>query len=108
MTHDMAQVQNDTMPDLILYPRDTVMRALEVMHRHGVLLLPVVDERRGEVLGHVSEEELRRLGNTLPLVRMTEILNARAALALEGIAGAGSESEAVSPSERTRSEAWLH
>ncbi len=46
------------MPDIILYPRDTVLRALEVMHRYGVHLLPVVDERHGDVLGHVAEEEL--------------------------------------------------
>jgi predicted transcriptional regulator len=99
MTHDTAQSQIDTMPDIILYPRDTVMRALEVMHRHGVFLLPVVDERQGEVLGHVSEEELARLGQAFPLVRMTEILTARAGLVSEGNA------EHV---ERARPEVWLH
>ncbi|QRK13534.1 CBS domain-containing protein [Archangium violaceum] len=75
------------MPDIILYPRDTVMRALEVMHRYGVHLLPVVDERHGEILGHVSEEELHRIWSTLPLARMSEILTARATIASEGIAG---------------------
>ena len=60
----------NAMPDILLYPRDTVMRALEVMHRYGVELLPVVDERHGEVLGHVTLEELRRVGNALPLANL--------------------------------------
>jgi predicted transcriptional regulator len=97
----MIEPQVDTMPDVILYPRDTVVRALEVMHRYGVHLLPVVDERSGEVLGHVSLEELRRLGNRLPLVRMTEILTARAAWGSEGIAGGPVEHE-------TPVQTWLH
>jgi len=105
MMHDTAQFQNDTMPDIILYPRDTVMRALEVMHRHDVLVLPVVDERRGEVLGHVSADELRRLGNLFPLVRMTEILTARAALVSERNAGSASEVLASEPAEV---QAWVH
>ena len=97
----MIEPQANTMPDVILYPRDTVVRALEVMHRYGVQLLPVVDERGGEVLGHVSLELLRRLGNRLPLARMAEILTARAAMGTEGIAGGRQVQEAPA-------EAWVH
>jgi CBS domain-containing protein len=104
----MVETQVDAMPDIILYPRDTVMRALEVMHRYGVHLLPVVEERHGEVLGHVTLEELRRLGNTLPLARMTEILTARAVLASEGIAAARPERVALVPEGKESRSTWVH
>jgi predicted transcriptional regulator len=102
-----VEPQVDTMPDIILYPRDTVMRALEVMHRYGVHLLPVVEERHGEVLGHVTEEELHRIWYTLPLARMSEILTARAAIASEGIAGERPSRLVLVPGQGCRS-SWLH
>lgn len=108
MAHRIVEAQITEMPDIILYPRDTVMRALEVMHRYGVHLLPVVDERQGEVLGHVTEEELRRIWSTLPLARMSEILTARAAVASEGIAAERpSRLVFVTGGQGTRS-SWLH
>ena len=103
-----VETQVEAMPDIILYPRDTVMRALEVMHRYGVHLLPVVEERHGEVLGHVTLEELRRLGNTLPLARMAEILTARAALASEGIAAARPARVAFVPEGQGSRSTWVH
>lgn len=105
---NMVETQVNAMPDIILYPRDTVMRALEVMHRYGAHLLPVVEERHGEVLGHVTLEELRRLGNTVPLARMTEILTARAALGSEGIAEARPERVAILPEGQGSNPTWLH
>ena len=107
MTHRTVEPQVVAMPDIILYPRDTVMRALEVMHRYGVHLLPVVDERHGEILGHVSEEELRRIWSTLPLARMTEILTARATLASEGSAGDRPRVVLLPGGQGVRS-TWLH
>ncbi len=108
MTHDTVESKNSAMPDIILYPRDTVMRALEVMHRYGVHLLPVVDERRGEVLGHVSEAELYRLCPTHPLVSMAELLTARAAVSSEGIAAMGPTRVGLMPQAKGAQPAWLH
>jgi predicted transcriptional regulator len=61
-----------------LFPRDTVLTALRVMQRYGLTRLPVVDEHRGELLGHISEEELYRVWAGAPLARMSELLNVRA------------------------------
>lgn len=61
-----------------LFPRDTVLTALRVMQRYGLTRLPVVDEHRGELIGHVNEEELYRLWAGAPLARMSELLNVRA------------------------------
>ncbi|MFL5353640.1 CBS domain-containing protein [Archangium sp.] len=108
MTHRTAEPQIVAMPDIILYPRDTVMRALEVMHRYGVHLLPVVDERHGEVLGHVSEEELHRIWSTLPLARMSEILTARAAIASEGIAEERPSRLVFVPGGQGSRSSWVH
>ena len=107
MTHRTVEPQVVAMPDIILYPRDTVMRALEVMHRYGEHLLPVVDERHGEILGHVTEEELHRIWSTLPLARMTEILTARATLASEGSAGDRPRVVLLPGGQGVRS-TWLH
>jgi len=60
-----------------LFPRDTVLSALQMMQRYGLTRLPVVDELDGELLGHVSEEELYRLWAGAPLARMSELLTAR-------------------------------
>jgi predicted transcriptional regulator len=96
------------MPEILLYPRDTVLRALEAMHRYGVHLLPVVDEKHGEVLGHVSEEELHRIWHKLPLARMSELLTARAALAWEGIADKRSSRLVFIPEGQGSRSSWLH
>lgn len=108
MTNDSVATGNVSMPDIILYPGDTVMRALEVMHRHGVHLLPVVDERQGEILGHISEQELLRLCPLLPLVRMAEILTARAAVRSEGFAAERPARVAFLPEAQGSRGAWLH
>ncbi|MGZ3457758.1 MAG: CBS domain-containing protein [Archangium sp.] len=108
MTHRPVEPQVVARPDITLYPRDTVMRALEVMHRYGVHLLPVVDERHGELLGHVTEEELHRLGSTLPLARMSELLTARAALASERISGGRPSRLVLVPGGQGSRSTWLH
>ena len=108
MTRRTVEPQVAEMPEIILYPRDTVLRALEVMHRYGVHLLPVVDERHGEVLGHVTEEELVRIWYTLPLARMSEILTARAAMAAEGIADERPSRLVVIPSGQGSRSNWVH
>jgi CBS domain-containing protein len=69
-----------------------------MMGRYGLSVLPVVDEARGELLGEVTESELRRLWPRLPLARMAEILTAKVLQAEEemtggkwvGLAGPGS------------------
>ncbi len=107
MARHTVEPQVVAIPDIILYPRDTVMRALEVMHRYSVHLLPVVDERHGEVLGHVTEEELHRIWSTLPLARLSEILTARANITSEGIAGERPRIVLVPGGQGSRS-SWLH
>ena len=68
----------------------------------------MVDERQAEVLGHVSEEELRRLLAMFPLVNMSELLTARAAVTSEDAAQAQPvRVEFMPPEQETRS-AWLH
>jgi predicted transcriptional regulator len=108
LTRRTVEPQVAEMPDILLYPRDTAMRALEVMHRYGVQLLPVVDERHGEVLGHVTEEELRRIWSTLPLARMAEILTARAAIASEGIADERPSRLVFVPCGQGARSSWVH
>jgi predicted transcriptional regulator len=105
LTRRAAEPQTVVTPDVNLYPRDTVLRALEVMHRCGVHLLPVVDEQQGEVLGHVTEEELHRIWRTLPLARMSEILSARAMLASEESAATRPSRLVFVPNQGTT---WLH
>lgn len=73
---------------LTLFPSDTVLSALQMMGRHGLSVLPVVDEVRGELLGEVTEAELRRLWPRLPLARMAEILTAKVLAAEEEMTGA--------------------
>lgn len=108
MTHRIAELGAEPMSSLTLYPRDTVLRALEVMHRYGVRQLPVVDERQGELLGSVTEEELHRLWHTLPLVRLGAVLSARAALASEGSAVERPMRLAYVPCGPGARCAWLH
>jgi CBS domain-containing protein len=73
---------------ITLFPSDTVLSALQVMSRYGLGVLPVVDEARGELLGEVSEDELRRLYARLPLARMAEILTVKVLSQEEEITGA--------------------
>jgi predicted transcriptional regulator len=108
VTRRTVDTQVAELPDILLYPRDTVLRALQVMHRCGVHLLPVVDERHGEVLGHVTEEELHRIWATLPLARMSEILSARAAMASEGIADERPARVVFVPDGQGSRSTWLH
>ena len=76
---------------ITLFPGDTVLAALQVMTRYGLSVLPVVDEARGELLGEVSEDELRRLWPRVPLARMAEILTVKVLAQEEEITGAGWE-----------------
>lgn len=73
---------------ITLFPSDTVLGALQMMGRYGLSVLPVVDEARGELLGEVSEDELRRLYARLPLARMAEILTVKVLSQEEEITGA--------------------
>lgn len=58
-----------------LFPSDTVVRAMALMQRYGLDRLPVVDESRGELLGDVTAEDLRRVWEHAPLACMSEILS---------------------------------
>nr|BDT38242.1 CBS domain-containing protein [Myxococcus sp. MH1] len=87
-----------------LFPEDTVLSALQVMHHHAVHALSVVDGRDGAWLGEVSEDELRRLSAFAPLARLAEILTAKAL--------AGTEEKTVAPATtlllHAPSPRWLH
>jgi CBS domain-containing protein len=86
-----------------LFPEDTVLAALQVMHRHGVHVLPVVDGQDGELLGEVTEGELQRLSAFAPLARLAEILTAKALAGMEEKTGVPYEARVAAP-ERP----WLH
>jgi predicted transcriptional regulator len=58
-----------------LFAKDTIMAALRVMQEHGVRQLPVVDEVHGNLIGEVTEEQLRRLWKVAPLSSMEEVLS---------------------------------
>ena len=58
-----------------LFAKDTIMAALRVMQEHGVRQLPVVDDEHGNLIGEVTEEELRRLWKVAPLSSMAEVLS---------------------------------
>ncbi len=105
MTRPMLDTQLQSQPAPMLYPQDTVLRALEVMHRYGVHLLPVVDEQHGEVLGHVTEDELHRIWKQLPLARMSELLTARASV---GIAVGQRPDRLVLVGGQGPRSSWLH
>jgi len=86
-----------------LFPEDTVLGALQVMHRHGVHVLPVVDGCDGELLGEVTEQELQRLSGRAPLARMAEILTAKAVKGPEETTGLP-----IAPPRHASRQRWLH
>lgn len=86
-----------------LFPEDTVLGALQVMHRYGVHVLPVVDGCDGELLGEVTEQELQRLSGCAPLARMAEILTAKAVKVPEEKTGIPFE-----PLRHASRQRWLH
>ncbi|MCP3169015.1 CBS domain-containing protein [Myxococcus qinghaiensis] len=89
-----------------LFPEDTVLSALQVMHRHGVHALPVVDGQNGAWLGEVSQHELQRLSAFAPLARLAEILTAKALASTEEKTAVATPTSALllhAPSQR-----WLH
>lgn len=90
---------------ITLFPSDTVLAALQVMHRHGLAVLPVVDEERGELVGEVTEAELCRVASRLPLIGIAEVLTAKAVGAGEGMTGQGRGFVAPITDSPSR---WLH
>ncbi|WP_093520171.1 CBS domain-containing protein [Stigmatella erecta] len=89
-----------------LFPSDTVLASLQVMQRYGLAVLPVVDEARGELIAEVTEAELCRVAARLPLLRVAEILTAKALAAEEGMTGAGELPVPLMAAEG--GQAWLH
>jgi CBS domain-containing protein len=90
---------------ITLFPSDSVLAALQVMHQHGLAVLPVVDEERGELLGEVTEGELCRVASRLPLIPLAEVLTAKALGGGEGMTGE------ADPAQERASEGpprWLH
>ncbi|QRO02464.1 CBS domain-containing protein [Archangium violaceum] len=59
----------------MLFAQDTVVAALRVMQQYGVRQLPVVDEEHGELLGEITDEQLRWMWTVAPLASMAEILS---------------------------------
>ncbi|WP_343073602.1 CBS domain-containing protein [Pyxidicoccus fallax] len=98
-----AQLQTLVSRAVTLFPEDTVLAALQVMHRHGVHVLPVVDGHDGELLGEVTEGELQRLSGCAPLARLAEILTVKAVTTTEETTAVPYEA-LVSAAPR----AWLH
>jgi CBS domain-containing protein len=92
---------------ITLFPSDTVLAALQVMHRYGLAVLPVVDEERGELLGEVTEAELCRVASRLPLIPIAEVLTAKASSGGEGMTGGFGSMEEDFSGEASRSH-WLH
>jgi CBS domain-containing protein len=90
---------------ITLFPSDSVLAALQVMHQYGLAVLPVVDEHRGELLGEVTESELCRVASRLPLIALAEVLTAKAVGPEEGMTGAADPmpGELTEPQPR-----WLH
>ena len=98
-----SQFQSLVSRAVTLFPEDTVLSALQVMHRHGVHVLPVVDGQDGELLGEVTEGELQRLSAFAPLARLAEILTAKALAGMEETTGVSYDALAPAPVR-----AWLH
>ncbi|HEX8701775.1 MAG TPA: CBS domain-containing protein [Myxococcaceae bacterium] len=90
---------------ITLFPSDTVLAALQVMHQHGLTVLPVVDEERGELIAEVTEAELCRVAARLPLIGIAEVLTAKAMGTGEGMTGPASRP--VNPAPRSAPR-WLH
>ncbi len=70
-----GEVETRVVGAVMLFAQDTVVAALRVMQQYGVRQLPVVDEEYGELLGEVTDEELRRMWAVAPLASMAEILS---------------------------------
>ncbi|MFP2928349.1 CBS domain-containing protein [Pyxidicoccus sp. 3LG] len=97
------QLESLVVRAVTLFPEDTVLAALQVMHHHGVHVLPVVDGRDGELLGEVTEGELHRLSAAAPLARLAEILTVKALRAPEETTGLPYEPLLAGAEPR-----WLH
>ncbi len=89
---------------ITLFPSDTVLSGLQLMHRYGLAVLSVVDEERGELLGEVTEAELCRVASRLPLLRISEVLTVKANAGGEGMT-VGEELEGA---DEGSAGAWLH
>ena len=90
---------------ITLFPSDSVLAALQVMHQYGLAVLPVVDESRGELLGEVTEGELCRVASRLPLIALAEVLTAKALGTQEGMPV---EVDPVPEPVAERAPRWLH
>lgn len=102
-TRRSPQLKSFAVRAVTLFPEDTVLAALQVMHQQGVHVLPVVDGQDGELLGEVSEGELQRLSACVPLARLAEILTAKALTDREETTGVPYEALIPSPARL-----WLH
>lgn len=69
---------------VVLFPEDTVSGALRLMREHGVHLLPVVDGKRGDLLGNVTAEELLTSWKHVSQCSMAEVLAGREAEKITG------------------------
>ena len=90
---------------ITLFPSDSVLAALQVMHQYGLAVLPVVDEERGELLAEVTEGELCRVASRLPLIPLAEVLTAKALGGQEGMTG---EADPAPEPLTERPPRWLH
>jgi CBS domain-containing protein len=90
---------------IALFPSDSVLAALQVMHQYGLAVLPVVDEERGELLGEVTEGELCRVASRLPLIPLAEVLTAKALGGQEGMTGQADPVQELAAESPPR---WLH
>ncbi|HEX8703179.1 MAG TPA: CBS domain-containing protein [Myxococcaceae bacterium] len=57
-------------------PTDTLVRALKVMERHGVQLLPVTEKKTGRMLGLISEAHILQAWTEDPLQPVAGVMAA--------------------------------
>jgi predicted transcriptional regulator len=76
--------------EVALLPTDTLLRALRVMERRGVWLLPVV-EKAGGLVGLVSREHILSAWRVDPLLPVAMVMAAR---------GVGRGDEEMRPASR--------
>jgi CBS domain-containing protein len=103
-----CSIRNETLISraITLFPSDTVLAALQVMHRYGLAVLPVVEEERGELIGEVTEGELCRVASRLPLIALAGVLTAKAMGEEEGMTGGVEQLAAERPTDI--GPRWLH
>ncbi len=78
MRQSPTLMETSSSTEVALLPTDTLLRALRVMERQGVWLLPVV-EQAGGLVGLVSREHILSAWRVDPLLPVALVMAARKA-----------------------------